>query len=116
MAENYSREKMAPAGVYGPASRRLPSLTRRERLARPHFEKKMSYDIPKLLKKLSPRSPIARKHDWEVHSPESCGRRMFFGSQRKFCFRPRTRVDFPARQDADFSIDDEGDYFLGRFD
>ncbi|MGH9601259.1 MAG: thioredoxin domain-containing protein, partial [Terriglobales bacterium] len=97
-------EKMARGGVYDQLAGGFHRYSVDEKWIVPHFEK-MSYDNSELLKNY-------------VHGYQATGS-LFFASVARDIIRwmdewlsdPAQRGGFYASQDADFSLDDDGDYF-----
>jgi uncharacterized protein YyaL (SSP411 family) len=96
-------EKMANGGVYDQLAGGFHRYSVDERWIVPHFEK-MSYDNSELLKNYV--------HAWQATGSE------FFASVARDIIRwmdewlsDRERGGFYASQDADYSMDDDGDYF-----
>ena len=96
-------EKMARGGIYDQLAGGFHRYSVDERWVVPHFEK-MSYDNSELLKNY-------------VHAYQATGN-PFFAAVAKDIIRwmdewlsDRERGGFYASQDADFSMDDDGDYF-----
>src|ERR1700732_3168939 len=102
MAET-TLEKMARGGVYDQLAGGFHRYSVDERWLVPHFEK-MSYDNSELLKNY-------------LHAYQATGSE-FFGMIARDIIRwmdewltDRERAGFYASQDADYSMDDDGDYF-----
>ncbi len=102
MAET-TLEKMAKGGVYDQLAGGFHRYSVDERWLVPHFEK-MSYDNSELLKNYL--------HGWQVTcNPilcETAGSIIGWVNQE---LSDRNRGGFYASQDADYSLDDDGDYF-----
>ena len=101
-------EKMARGGVYDQLAGGFHRYSVDERWIVPHFEK-MSYDNSELLKNY-------------VHAYQATGSE-FFASVARDIIRwmdewlgDRERGGFYASQDADYSMDDDGDYFTWTID
>jgi uncharacterized protein YyaL (SSP411 family) len=101
-------EKMAKGGVYDQLAGGFHRYSVDERWVVPHFEK-MSYDNSELLKNY-------------VHAAQSTGNE-FFGCVARDIIRwmdkwlsDRQHGGFYASQDADYSMDDDGDYFTWTLD
>jgi len=96
-------EKMARGGVYDQLGGGFHRYSVDERWVVPHFEK-MCYDNSELLKNY-------------VHAYQATGREFFAGVARDIIrwmdgwLSDRERAGFYASQDADYSMDDDGDYF-----
>ncbi|HWR13973.1 MAG TPA: thioredoxin domain-containing protein [Terriglobales bacterium] len=101
-------EKMARGGIYDQLAGGFHRYSVDERWVVPHFEK-MSYDNSELLKNF-------------VHGYQATGN-PFFAAVAKDIIRwmdewlsDRERGGFYASQDADYSMDDDGDYFTWTLD
>jgi uncharacterized protein YyaL (SSP411 family) len=96
-------EKMAHGGVYDQLAGGFHRYSVDERWVVPHFEK-MSYDNSELLKNY-------------VHAYQATGDEFFAGVARDMIrwmdewLSDRERGGFYASQDADYSMEDDGDYF-----
>jgi uncharacterized protein YyaL (SSP411 family) len=96
-------EKMARGGVYDQLAGGFHRYSVDERWIVPHFEK-MAYDNSELLKNY-------------VHGYQATGAQFFSTVARDIirwmdqCLSDRARGGFYASQDADYSINDDGDYF-----
>jgi uncharacterized protein len=96
-------EKMARGGVYDQLGGGFHRYSVDERWVVPHFEK-MCYDNSELLKNY-------------VHAYQATGSEFFAGVARDIIrwmdewLSDRERGGFYASQDADYSMDDDGDYF-----
>jgi uncharacterized protein len=96
-------EKMAHGGVYDQLAGGFHRYSVDERWIVPHFEK-MCYDNSELLKNY-------------VHAYQATGSEFFAGVARDIIrwmdewLSDRERGGFYASQDADYSMDDDGDYF-----
>ncbi len=103
-----SLEKMARGGVYDQLAGGFHRYSVDERWMVPHFEK-MSYDNSELLKNY-------------VHAYQVTGNDFFAGVARDIIrwmdewLSDRERGGFYASQDADYSMDDDGDYFTWTLD
>ena len=101
-------EKMANGGVYDQLAGGFHRYSVDERWIVPHFEK-MSYDNSELLKNY-------------VHAYQVTGSRFFAGVARDVIrwmndwLSDPERGGFYASQDADYSMDDDGDYFTWTLD
>jgi uncharacterized protein len=98
-----SLEKMAHGGVYDQLAGGFHRYSVDERWVVPHFEK-MCYDNSELLKNY-------------VHAFQATGSEVFAGVARDIIrwmdewLSDREKGGFYASQDADYSMDDDGDYF-----
>src|ERR1700686_3674193 len=96
-------EKMARGGVYDQLAGGFHRYSVDERWRVPHFEK-MCYDNSELLKNY-------------VHAYQATGNEFFAAVARDIiawvdeCLSDRKHGGFYASQDADYSMDDDGDYF-----
>jgi len=101
-------EKMARGGVYDQLAGGFHRYSVDERWIVPHFEK-MSYDNSELLKNY-------------VHAYQATGSEFFADVARDMIrwmnewLSDREHGGFYASQDADYSMDDDGDYFTWRLD
>ncbi|HEX6803174.1 MAG TPA: thioredoxin domain-containing protein [Terriglobales bacterium] len=101
-------EKMAQGGVYDQLAGGFHRYSVDERWVVPHFEK-MSYDNSELLKNY-------------VHAYQVTGDEFFAGVARDIirwmdeCLSDHKHGGFYASQDADISLDDDGDYFTWTVD
>ena len=101
-------EKMAHGGVYDQLAGGFHRYSVDERWVVPHFEK-MCYDNSELLKNY-------------VHAYQATGSEFFAGVARDIIrwmdewLSDRERGGFYASQDADYSMDDDGDYFTWTLD
>ena len=99
----HTLEKMARGGVYDQLAGGFHRYSVDERWIVPHFEK-MSYDNSELLKNY-------------VHAWQATGNEFFAEIARDIirwmddCLSDRAHGGFYASQDADYSMDDDGDYF-----
>jgi uncharacterized protein YyaL (SSP411 family) len=99
----HTLEKMARGGVYDQLAGGFHRYSVDERWIVPHFEK-MSYDNSELLKNY-------------VHAYQATGDEFFAGVARDMIrwmdewLSDRAHGGFYASQDADYSMDDDGDYF-----
>ena len=100
-------EKMARGGVYDQLAGGFHRYSVDERWLVPHFEK-MSYDNSELLKNYLHVSRISEKHDWEASFSETAERIVVWVME---VLSDRENGGFYASQDADYSLDDDGDYF-----
>jgi len=111
MAET-TLEKMARGGVYDQLAGGFHRYSVDERWLVPHFEK-MSYDNSELLKNYLHASQISSKHDWEGAFSEVAERIVLWVNE---VLSDQEKGGFYASQDADFSLDDDGDYFTWTLD
>src|SRR5205823_10240069 len=101
-------EKMAGGGVYDQLAGGFHRYSVDERWIVPHFEK-MCYDNSELLKNY-------------VHAYQATGSELFAGVARDIIrwmddwLSDREHGGFYASQDADYSMDDDGDYFTWTLD
>ena len=101
-------EKMASGGVYDHLGGGFHRYSVDQRWVVPHFEK-MCYDNSELLKNY-------------VHAYQATGREFFADVARDIIrwmdewLSDRERAGFYASQDADYSMDDDGDYFTWTLD
>jgi hypothetical protein len=102
MAET-TLEKMARGGVYDQLAGGFHRYSVDERWLVPHFEK-MSYDNSELLKNYL--------HGWTVtENPQFCATAEGIISWVNEVLSDQVNGGFYASQDADYSLDDDGDYF-----
>jgi uncharacterized protein YyaL (SSP411 family) len=102
MAET-TLEKMARGGVYDQLAGGFHRYSVDERWLVPHFEK-MSYDNSELLKNYL--------HGWTVtENPQFCATAEGIISWANEVLSDQVNGGFYASQDADYSLDDDGDYF-----
>jgi len=105
-------EKMAHGGVYDHLAGGFHRYSVDERWLVPHFEK-MSYDNSELLKSFLHTSQISEKHDWEGSFLETAqGIALWVIS----VLSDQEKGGFYASQDADYSLEDDGDYFTWTLD
>jgi uncharacterized protein YyaL (SSP411 family) len=105
-------EKMARGGVYDQLAGGFHRYSVDERWLVPHFEK-MSYDNSELLKNFLHASQISQKHDWEASFSEVAERIALWVISD---LSDQENGGFYASQDADYSLDDDGDYFTWTLD
>jgi hypothetical protein len=111
MAET-TLEKMAKGGVYDQLAGGFHRYSVDERWLVPHFEK-MSYDNSELLKNYLHASLVSHKHDWEASFSDTAqGIALWVIS----ILSDQENGGFYASQDADYSLDDDGDYFTWTLD
>jgi uncharacterized protein len=105
-------EKMARGGVYDQLAGGFHRYSVDERWLVPHFEK-MSYDNSELLKNYLHASQVSEGHDGEAS---------FSGTAQSIVLWVNSVLSdqehggFYASQDADYSLDDDGDYFTWTLD
>jgi uncharacterized protein YyaL (SSP411 family) len=105
-------EKMARGGVYDQLAGGFHRYSVDERWLVPHFEK-MSYDNSELLKNYLHASQVSSKHDWETAFLEVAERIVIWVNE---VLSDQENGGFYASQDADYSLDDDGDYFTWTLD
>jgi uncharacterized protein YyaL (SSP411 family) len=106
MAET-TLEKMARGGVYDQLAGGFHRYSVDERWLVPHFEK-MSYDNSELLKNYVHASQMSANHDWEASFSETAESIIRWVNE---VLADQGNGGFYASQDADYSLDDDGDYF-----
>jgi len=106
MAET-TLEKMAKGGVFDQLAGGFHRYSVDERWLVPHFEK-MSYDNSELLKNFVHASQISEKHDWKVSFSDTA---QSIALWIIAVLSNQENGGFHASQDADYSLDDDGDYF-----
>ena len=111
MAET-TLEKMAKGGVYDQLAGGFHRYSVDERWLVPHFEK-MSYDNSELLKNFVHASQVSAKHDWEASFNEVADRIILWVNRD---LSDQQNGGFYASQDADYSLDDDGDFFTWTLD
>jgi uncharacterized protein len=111
MAET-TLEKMARGGVYDQLAGGFHRYSVDERWLVPHFEK-MSYDNSELLKNYLHASQVSAKHDWEASFSETAESMIRWINE---VLSDQENGGFYASQDADYSLDDDGDYFTWTLD
>jgi uncharacterized protein YyaL (SSP411 family) len=111
MAET-TLEKMARGGVYDQLAGGFHRYSVDERWLVPHFEK-MSYDNSELLKNYLHASKTSEKHDSEASFSEVAERIVLWVMSR---LSDQENGGFYASQDADYSLDDDGDFFTWTLD
>lgn len=107
MAET-TLEKMAKGGVYDQLGGGFHRYSVDERWRVPHFEK-MSYDNSELLKNYLHTALVSKKPDWEALFSDI----VLWVIQD---FSDQEKGGFYASQDADYSLEDDGDYFTWTLD
>jgi len=116
MAET-TLEKMARGGVYDQLAGGFHRYSVDERWLVPHFEK-MSYDNSELLRNFVHASQVAAL----AHPDDSSGQSLFISvaenivSWANKVLSDQDAGGFYASQDADYSLDDDGDYFTWTID
>jgi hypothetical protein len=105
-------EKMARGGVYDQLAGGFHRYSVDERWLVPHFEK-MSYDNSELLKNCLHASLISEKHDWEASFLETAQAIALWVIS---VLSDQENGGFYASQDADSSLEDDGDYFTWTLD
>jgi uncharacterized protein len=104
--------KMARGGVYDQLAGGFHRYSVDERWLVPHFEK-MSYDNSELLKNYLHVSKVSEKHDREASFDDTAqGIALWVSS----VLSDEENGGFYASQDADYSLDDDGDYFTWTLD
>ena len=111
MAET-TLEKMAKGGVYDQLGGGFHRYSVDERWLVPHFEK-MSYDNSELLKNFVHAAQASEKHDWEASFSDTAEGIILWVNQ---VLSDQENGGFYASQDADYSLDDDGDYFTWSLD
>jgi len=111
MAET-TLEKMARGGVYDQLAGGFHRYSVDERWLVPHFEK-MSYDNSELLKNYLHASQLSSKHDWEASFSDTAQSIVLWVIS---VLSDQVHGGFYASQDADYSLDDDGDYFTWTLD
>jgi len=111
MAET-TLEKMARGGVYDQLAGGFHRYSVDERWLVPHFEK-MSYDNSELLKNYVHASQVSEKHDWEASFSDTADSIAIWVTR---VLSDQENGGFYASQDADYSLDDDGDYFTWTLD
>ncbi len=111
MAET-TLEKMARGGVYDQLAGGFHRYSVDERWLVPHFEK-MSYDNSELLKNFLHASQVSEKHDWEASFTDTAQSIVLWVNE---VLSDQENGGFYASQDADYSLDDDGDFFTWTLD
>jgi uncharacterized protein YyaL (SSP411 family) len=111
MAET-TLEKMARGGVYDQLAGGFHRYSVDERWLVPHFEK-MSYDNSELLKNYLHASQVSEKHDWEASFSDTADSIVIWVMG---VLSDQENGGFYASQDADYSLDDDGDFFTWTLD
>ena len=111
MAET-TLEKMAKGGVYDQLAGGFHRYSVDERWLVPHFEK-MSYDNSELLKNYLHAAKVSTNHDSEASFVDTAERIVLWINQ---VLSDQQHGGFYASQDADVSLDDDGDYFTWTLD
>jgi hypothetical protein len=104
--------KMAKGGVYDQLAGGFHRYSVDERWLVPHFEK-MSYDNSELLKSYLHASLVSGKHDWEASFEDTAQSIVIWVNG---VLSDQEQGGFYASQDADYSLDDDGDYFTWTLD
>jgi uncharacterized protein len=111
MAET-TLEKMARGGVYDQLAGGFHRYSVDERWLVPHFEK-MSYDNSELLKNYLHASLVSGKHNWEASFSDTAQGIALWVMKD---LSDQENGGFYASQDADYSLDDDGDFFTWTLD
>ncbi len=111
MAET-TLEKMAKGGVYDQLAGGFHRYSVDERWLVPHFEK-MSYDNSELLKNYLHAAKVSARHDGESSFANTAESIVLWVNQ---VLSDQEHGGFYASQDADVSLDDDGDYFTWTLD
>jgi uncharacterized protein len=105
-------EKMAHGGVYDQLAGGFHRYSVDERWLIPHFEK-MSYDNSELLKNYLHAAQVSGKHDWEASFDDTAQSIVLWVLET---LSDKDNGGFYASQDADYSLDDDGDFFTWTLD
>src|SRR6185295_12187757 len=105
-------EKMARGGVYDQLAGGFHRYSVDERWLVPHFEK-MSYDNSELLRNYLDVSRVSATNDWEASFANIAQGIVLWVNQD---LSDQEHGGFYASQDADYSLDDDGDYFTWTLD
>ena len=105
-------EKMARGGVYDQLAGGFHRYSVDEKWLVPHFEK-MSYDNSELLRNYLHLSRLSEKQDWEASFSEVAERIALWVISD---LSDQENGGFYASQDADYSLDDDGDFFTWTLD
>jgi uncharacterized protein YyaL (SSP411 family) len=105
-------EKMARGGVYDQLAGGFHRYSVDERWLVPHFEK-MSYDNSELLRNYLHVSLLSAKNDWEAPFDDIAQGIVLWVNE---VLSDQEHGGFYASQDADYSLDDDGDYFTWTLD
>ena len=111
MAET-TLEKMAKGGVYDQLAGGFHRYSVDERWLVPHFEK-MSYDNSELLKNFVHAIQVSGRRDWEAPFSDTAESILLWVNE---VLSDQSNGGFYASQDADYSLDDDGDYFTWTLD
>lgn len=111
MAET-TLEKMARGGVCDQLAGGFHRYSVDERWLVPHFEK-MSYDNSELLKNYVHASQVSTKNDWEASFSDTAQGIVLWVND---VLSDQENGGFYASQDADYSLEDDGDYFTWTLD
>jgi uncharacterized protein YyaL (SSP411 family) len=105
-------QKMARGGVYDQLAGGFHRYSVDERWLVPHFEK-MSYDNSELLRNFVHVSQISGQRDWEASFDDTAQGIVLWVNS---VLSDQESGGFYASQDADYSLDDDGDYFTWTLD
>jgi uncharacterized protein YyaL (SSP411 family) len=105
-------QKMARGGVYDQLAGGFHRYSVDERWLVPHFEK-MSYDNSELLRNFIHVSQISGQRDWEASFDDTAEGIVLWVNS---VLSDQESGGFYASQDADYSLDDDGDYFTWTLD
>jgi uncharacterized protein YyaL (SSP411 family) len=105
-------EKKARGGVYDQLVGGFHRYSVDERWLVPHFEK-MSYDNSELLRNYLHISQVSSKRDWEASFDDTAQSIVLWVNST---LSDQENGGFYASQDADYSLDDDGDYFTWTLD
>jgi uncharacterized protein len=111
MAET-TLEKMASGGVYDQLAGGFHRYSVDDRWLVPHFEK-MSYDNSELLKNYLHASQVSANQDWEASFADTAQSIALWVMSD---LSDKENGGFYASQDADYSLDDDGDFFTWTLD
>jgi uncharacterized protein YyaL (SSP411 family) len=111
MAET-TLQKMARGGVYDQLGYGFHRYSVDEKWLVPHFEK-MSYDNSELLKNYLHVSQVSELLDWEASFDDTAQGIIIWVNR---VLSDQENGGFYASQDADYSLDDDGDYFTWTLD
>jgi len=105
-------QKMARGGVYDQLAGGFHRYSVDEKWLVPHFEK-MSYDNSELLRNYVHLSQVSDKHDWEASFSDTADSIVVWVTKD---LSDQENGGFYASQDADYSLDDDGDFFTWTLD
>src|SRR5262249_33272388 len=105
-------QKMARGGVYDQLAGGFHRYSVDEKWLVPHFEK-MSYDNSELLRNYLHLSQVSGQHDWEASFSDTADRIVLWVTKD---LSDEENGGFYASQDADYSLDDDGDFFTWTLD